>query len=74
MSSFGTDGIRTRIGTGLLRPQELIHLGTVIGQWAQKNNNYTVIIGKDTRASSDFIEAHLIAGLTQLNVHIKKCN
>lgn len=61
---FGTDGIRDRVGQGLITPENLVHLGSAIGTSIKNKNNPTVIIAKDTRVSGYMIESALEAGLS----------
>ncbi len=62
---FGTDGIRDRVGTGLITPENLVHLGSAIGSTiSPKSGKPTVLIAKDTRVSGYMIESALEAGLS----------
>jgi len=62
---FGTDGIRTLIGTSPLTIQELPKLGYAIAQWAFEKNHYapSILLAHDTRSSCHFIKAALKSGL-----------
>ncbi len=68
---FGTDGIRAVANEGLDAP-----LGYRVGQAAAISLTHgakgkpTVVIGKDTRISSDMLEAALIAGLTSCGCNV----
>lgn len=64
-SLFGTDGIRTRIGTSPLTPHELTQLGYAIGVWALERygSGAKILLGTDTRASADWMYSALAAGL-----------
>lgn len=61
---FGTDGIRG-IANRDLSVERASHVGIAVAMALGENcpNKPRVLIGKDTRASSDMIEAALIAGL-----------
>ena len=61
---FGTDGIRGVVGENLT-VELAFHVGqavaTVLAE--EKGSSPTILIGKDTRISSDMLEAALIAGI-----------
>ncbi|MEG0942935.1 MAG: phosphoglucosamine mutase [Angelakisella sp.] len=61
---FGTDGVRG-IANRDLSVELSVQIGTAVAMVLRENCTHkpTVFIGKDTRASSDMIEAALIAGL-----------
>ena len=59
--SFGTDGIRGRIGT-VLTPSLALKVGYWCGQVLQSNG--PVLIGMDSRSSGDMVASALAAGLT----------
>lgn len=61
MKYFGTDGIRGRVGEHPLTPDFAVRLGWAFG--ATLHPGVTVVIGKDTRESSDMLEAGLMTGL-----------
>ena len=71
-SLFGTDGIRSRVGTHPLTPQALPLLGRAIGLWATEkySDNVSFLLCSDTRYSADWIKAHLISGLLSCNVKV----
>ncbi len=62
---FGTDGIRTLIGTSPLTIQELPKLGYAIAQWAIEKNHCapSILLAHDTRSSCHFMKAALKSGL-----------
>ncbi len=64
---FGTDGIRGKVGEGVITPEFVLKLGWAVGRVFSKNSpeNVTpkVIIGKDTRISGYMFESALEAGL-----------
>lgn len=60
---FGTDGIRGKANEGLTAERAFVvgrYLGWYYSQKAKKN----IVIGKDTRLSSDMLESALAAGIT----------
>lgn len=65
--SFGTDGIRGKVGTFPLTDDALGALGHAIGLWAQQKyvsaTKPTILIGSDTRASVSILKDALLAGL-----------
>jgi phosphoglucosamine mutase len=69
---FGTDGIRTLVGTSPLTIQELPKLGYAIAQWASENNRCTpsILLAHDTRSSCHFIKAALKSGLLLNNCKV----
>lgn len=64
---FGTDGIRGRVGEGVITPQFFLQFGWALGQVLAKKNRSDepckVLIGKDTRISGYMFESALQAGL-----------
>ena len=71
---FGTDGIRGKVGTGLMSPEKVLKLGWAVGRVlaAQENgSNKKVVIGKDTRISGYMFESALEAGLSAAGVDIE---
>jgi len=62
---FGTDGIRGRVGGGVMTAEFALRLGraagTVLGGLSRAN---TIVIGKDTRISGYMLESALEAGLS----------
>lgn len=68
---FGTDGIRGIVGENLtadLAFQVGQAVGTVLME--EKGERPTVVLGKDTRISSDLLEAALIAGLCSVGADV----
>ncbi len=63
--SFGTDGIRSRIGTSLFTFEHLPHFGAALAQWActKYGPSPRILIAHDTRESCSFIAAALKTGL-----------
>lgn len=62
---FGTDGIRGRVGDNPFTLQKLPHLGYIIGKWItyKYGKHVQVLVGNDTRHSSDFVTSGLQTGL-----------
>ena len=59
---FGTSGIRGNASKYPFIPSALEKLGCAIGKWAESKYsgpNIKVLIGSDTRFSSDMIKQHL---------------
>lgn len=73
---FGTDGIRARVGQGLMSPEKVLKLGWAVGKvLASHDNNENrvnrVVIGKDTRISGYMFESALEAGLSAAGVDVE---
>ena len=73
---FGTDGIRGKVGTGLMSPDKVLKLGWAVGRVlasrAQEAGlNKRVVIGKDTRISGYMFESALEAGLSAAGVDVE---
>ena len=68
---FGTDGIRGVVGKNLT-VDEAFKVGqavaTVLGE--KKGKRPTILIGKDTRISSDMLECALIAGICSVGGNV----
>ncbi len=60
MKLFGTDGIRANSNSELLSEENVYMIGYSLGLWAKDEGYKSVIIGKDTRESSNNIEKWLI--------------
>ena len=69
---FGTDGIRGRVGDGVIFPEFIMKLGWAVGRvlGSRKNGSGRVIIGKDTRISGYMFESALEAGLSAAGMDI----
>ncbi len=70
---FGTDGIRGRVGIKeLLNPSLAVQIGFWAGQVLQVSNNQVapVILGQDSRNSSDMLAMALSEGLTAAGVEV----
>ena len=77
---FGTDGIRGKVGQGLMSPEKVLKLGWAVGRVLasyenendqRKGRNNRVVIGKDTRISGYMFESALEAGLSAAGVDIE---
>lgn len=69
--SFGTDGIRAKMGTQQLTPENLILIGKAFSLFVQKSNTDSpIFIGHDTRHSAYLCKASLKVGLLQGNATI----
>ncbi len=68
---FGTDGIRGKVGIKPITADFFLKLGWAVGSvLAQKNENPSVIIGKDTRVSGYLFESALEAGFLSAGVDV----
>ena len=76
---FGTDGIRGKVGTGLMSPEKVLKLGWAVGRVLASHESGTgqaggqgnrVVIGKDTRISGYMFESALEAGLVAAGVDV----
>ncbi len=71
---FGTDGIRGRVGEGVITPQFFLQFGWALGQVLSKKKQgdepCKVLIGKDTRISGYMFESALQAGLISAGVDV----
>ncbi len=67
---FGTDGIRGRVGSDVITPNFVMHLGWAIGRVMGRSGD-AVVVGKDTRLSGYMLESALEAGLAAAGLHVK---
>jgi len=73
---FGTDGIRGRVGAGVINPEFILKLGWAVGrvfarlQLDSNNAPPKFIIGKDTRISGYMFESALEAGLVAAGANV----
>lgn len=69
---FGTDGIRGKVGEGVITPKFIMQLGWAVGRvlCSTESGRSKVIIGKDTRISGYMFESALEAGLSAAGVDI----
>ena len=68
---FGTDGIRGRVGDGVMTPDFVLKLGWAVGRVLCNEKNNLVLIGKDTRISGYMFESVLEAGLSAAGVNAR---
>lgn len=68
---FGTDGIRGRVGDGVMTPDFVLKLGWAVGRVLCNEKNNLVLIGKDTRISGYMFESVLEAGLSAAGVNTR---
>lgn len=66
---FGTDGIRGRVGEGLMQADFVLNLGRAAGRVLCPDGG-TVVVGKDTRLSGYLFEAALEAGFASAGVDV----
>ena len=71
---FGTDGVRAVANRHPMTPEFVLRLGQasarVLGNKAEGGERPRCIIGRDTRASGEMLEAALIAGLNSAGVDV----
>ena len=73
---FGTDGIRGRVGQGVISADFVLRLGNALGrvlvaQRGQDGRRPIVIIGKETRISGYMFEVALEAGLVAAGADVQ---
>lgn len=67
---FGTDGIRNRVGSGMIRPDQILKLGWATGKVMKARGESSVMIGKDTRISGYMFESALEAGFIAAGIDV----
>lgn len=71
---FGTDGVRAVANRHPMSPEFVLRLGqaaaAVLGGQAESGERPRCILGRDTRASGEMLEAALIAGLNSAGVDV----
>jgi phosphoglucosamine mutase len=67
---FGTDGVRGRVGEGVITPEFVLKLGWAVGQVFAREGRSKVLIGKDTRISGYMFESALEAGLVAAGIDV----
>lgn len=71
MKLFGTDGIRGKVNTHPMTPENVLRVGMAIGKILQKKNSKNmVLIGKDTRLSGYIIESALTSGICSMGMNV----
>ncbi|MEL3952015.1 phosphoglucosamine mutase [Stenotrophomonas bentonitica] len=70
---FGTDGIRGKVGEGVISADFVLRLGNALGRALTERNGHrpVVVIGKDTRISGYMFEAALEAGLVAAGTDVQ---
>ena len=71
---FGTDGIRGRVGKGVISADFVLRIGNALGRVLVARSNGaqpTVVIGKDTRISGYMFESALEAGLVAAGANVQ---
>ncbi|MEO6173160.1 MAG: phosphoglucosamine mutase [Arenimonas sp.] len=69
---FGTDGIRGRVGEGVISADFMLRLGNAAGRvLAGKKPHAIIVIGKDTRISGYMFESALEAGLVAAGADVR---
>ena len=70
---FGTDGIRGRVGDGVISPDFVLKLGWAAGRVlrGEGERRPLVVIGKDTRISGYMFESALEAGLVAAGADVR---
>ncbi|RBC12656.1 phosphoglucosamine mutase, partial [Xanthomonas oryzae pv. oryzae] len=70
---FGTDGIRGRVGQGVISADFVLRLGNALGRVLTqvRSKRPLVLIGKDTRISGYMFEAALEAGLVAAGADVQ---
>ncbi len=67
---FGTDGIRGRVGEGVITPEFVLKLGWAVGRVMGRKSGSKILLGKDTRISGYMLESALEAGVVAAGVDI----
>ncbi len=68
---FGTDGIRGKVGEGMMTADQVLKLGWAAGRVFASHGHKLVVIGKDTRISGYMLESALEAGLSAAGVDVR---
>ncbi len=67
---FGTDGIRDKLGQGMIKPDKVLKLGWATGKVISRYGEQSVMIGKDTRISGYMFESALEAGFIAAGIDV----
>ncbi len=70
---FGTDGIRGVANRYPMTPEMAVAVGRAVAAYFKSDSSLRVVIGKDTRISSDMLECALAAGLCAMGAHACLC-
>jgi phosphoglucosamine mutase len=68
---FGTDGIRGKVGEGVITPEFILKLGWATGKVFEELGHCKILIGKDTRISGYMFESALEAGLVSAGADVQ---
>lgn len=67
---FGTDGIRGKVGQGLISADWFLKLGWAVGMALSAHKPGKIVLGKDTRRSGYMFESALEAGLVAAGMDV----
>lgn len=67
---FGTDGVRGRANGTKMNSETAMRIGSAAGRHVRPQGGGRVVIGKDTRLSSDMLESALVAGFTSVGMDV----
>ena len=68
---FGTDGIRGEVGNSTITVEFVQKLGNAVGSIINECvDTNTVVVGQDTRSSSDFLKFSLVSGLNAAGINV----
>lgn len=71
MKLFGTDGIRGKVNTSHMTPENVLRIGMAIASTLKTNHGRNmVLIGKDTRLSGYMIESALTSGICSMGMNV----
>ncbi len=75
---FGTDGVRGVANIHPMTPEFVMRLGQAAAKVLARGTHWSAakpvcVIGRDTRASGDMLEAALVAGLNSMGVDVVLC-
>lgn len=70
---FGTDGIRGKANSFPMRPETILQVAMAMAyKFTRGNHRHTVVVGKDTRASSYMVESALYSGFVAMGMEVLK--
>lgn len=71
MRLFGTDGIRGRVNSLTMTPENVLRIGMALAHVLKTDHGrHMVLIGKDTRLSGYMIESALTSGLCSMGMNV----
>lgn len=65
---FGTDGIRGKANVPPMTADMALAVGRAVARVCRRSDKSRIVVGRDTRASGDMIEAALCAGICSMGV------